>query len=514
MHVSKLKWWFAAAVVVAAAFLLYRFLPAADGTSKTPAFPAQLDTHKSYAILATEQAAAEYGKGIAVAKQLHPKAWYKEFTPERIGDVEAWLFHTQPYYALIFITPSELDINLAWRWLRMSTRLDDDVFVDVRTGFITGRTPQAVLRLMQRIQGVAEGSLSMPAVCIDNLSVNTAAAKRAFQKVPGSYLIPVLAQGMEIYTISHGRRGFSQDRLSSMSGAGMLHLGGHGFPDRIVDTLNGPWINKLILNPCVIFNGACYTGVTGRWFDITTAALTERSVDRENAFSLAMLANQAVAYLAALHADHGIPVYQEMEYLAFEGCSLGDIIKHTHDSVILANQGQLPSLPLLAGGMASPFHTPAQIMLAGTASRVLFGDPSLVLLRPFTDRPFDITITPAENELLVTASLKNTHLKATYTDTFFSDLTQGKAPFNDRALISFALPDSSEAVTAVEVVGVSANGSRLSGSLKGYAVEQTRERLLLHVQIDLPASGYMTSAFRKAGSIVEIKVLLAAKAST
>jgi len=53
MHVSKLKWWFAAAVVVAAAFLLYRFLPAADGTSKTPAFPAQLDTHKSYAILAT-----------------------------------------------------------------------------------------------------------------------------------------------------------------------------------------------------------------------------------------------------------------------------------------------------------------------------------------------------------------------------------------------------------------------------------------------------------------------------
>ena len=38
-------------------------------------------------------------------------------------------------YALVFIEPDELDVNFAWSWLKIACGLDDDPFVDVRTGF-------------------------------------------------------------------------------------------------------------------------------------------------------------------------------------------------------------------------------------------------------------------------------------------------------------------------------------------------------------------------------------------
>src|SRR5205085_6809887 len=99
------------------------------------------------------------------------------------------------------------------------------------------------------------------------------------------------------------------------------------------------------------FNGACYTGVTHRWFEPTASGLQSRTVAASDCFCLKMLQTPAVAYLAALHPDHGMPVYQEMEYFAYRGATLGDVIKHTHDGVILSAGGKLPALaPLKDGG--------------------------------------------------------------------------------------------------------------------------------------------------------------------
>src|SRR5438128_4154510 len=95
-----------------------------------------------YVILATTRAAGEYKSAIERATALHPNASRADFDPNHLDALLATLRERQPRYALVFIMPDELDVNLAWAWLAMTTKLDDDPFVDVRTGFITGATPK------------------------------------------------------------------------------------------------------------------------------------------------------------------------------------------------------------------------------------------------------------------------------------------------------------------------------------------------------------------------------------
>ena len=329
-----------------------------------------------------------------------PDAEMSEFNAEDITSLENLLKELRPHYCLIFLMPDELDVNLAWAWLKMACAIDDDPFVDARTGFITGENPDAAFRFVKRIADAVNGHITLPAAFIDNLGPNEVMKKDGWSKQPGSFMIPVLAAKYPTYTISHGLEGFTKEKLEEMSGAGLIHFGGHGYPARIVNCLNGPFVRRVPFAPSVIFNGACYTGVTGRWFDISMGKAKQENVPVSHSFSLGILANQAVAYLAALHPDHGIPVYQEMEFMAFTGSSLGDVIKHTHDGVIIAGGGQLiPLDPLTEGTRFS--LTPAEIMLKGTASRILFGDPSLKVMEAATDPPLEVSLSSEEDLSLI-----------------------------------------------------------------------------------------------------------------
>jgi hypothetical protein len=109
--------------------------------------------------------------------------------------------------------------------------------------------------------------------------------------------------------ISHGKEGFGDDHLASMEGAGLIHLGGHASPDRVDDGVTGTQARRLKLSPCVVFSGACYTGVTGRWFDQWHSdRVTEGHAAPADSFCLNLLQNQAVAYLGVVHPDHGVRV--------------------------------------------------------------------------------------------------------------------------------------------------------------------------------------------------------------
>jgi hypothetical protein len=321
-------------------------------------------------------------------------------------------------------------------------------------------------------------------------------------------MIPVLERRLGLVTISHGVEAFTDERLASMNGAGIVHLGGHGHPDRVDEGLRGEQVRNLKMSPCVVFNGACYTGVTHRWYEQWTpeGKVAEKTVPAADCFCLNLLRNEAVAYLAALHPDHGVPVYQEMEHLAFSGAPLGDVIKYTHDGVILGSGGRLPKFERFASGMPLPQWTPSDVMLKGTASRVLFGDPALMVLDAFTNAPFSIVQKEKDGALHVTAILSNPLLKSSYTDTYHADLARDKNLFNDRALIVADLPQGWNSVSGVEVVGVKAGGHAMQHRLVGYAVERDGDKRRLHVQVDIPSVGYMQSPFRVAGAEVELKV--------
>jgi hypothetical protein len=505
--------WIIWVVVGAAVALVWIALPLAvflggawQRTRPREPLPVRLDDRGPYLILSTQAATEEYATAIALANDLHPDAMEGLLSTEDLAPTKDLLRRRRPYYILVFLLPGELDVNFAWRWLKLTAEVDDDPFVDVRTGFVSGESAEAVADFVGRIRDALQGRLKLPGALVDNLGPNPMAPRSAFTKMPQNPMIPVLGQRVGITTISHGTQGFTEKRLDSMAKAGLVHFGGHGYPDRIEDGLLGRHVRDLRLAPCVVFNGACYTGVTERWYDVSSGAVEQRDVEPEDSFCLAILRNSVIAYLAALHADHGIPVYQEMEYMATTGASLGDVVKHTHDGVVMGAGGDLPDLPELDEGTKLADWTPADFMLRGTAARVLFGDPALIVTDAFTDPPFDITAEQRDDEALtVTASLRNAALKSTFTDTYYSDMS-ATDQFNDRALIAFELPEGWETVGSVEVVRVEADGKQLSNRLIGFAVEEDRSRRRLHVQVDLPSTGHMQSEFRRAGAEVELVV--------
>lgn len=467
---------------------------------------ARLDTNGPCLLLSTEAAARDYAEALAEARKLHPGAPELVFRPENLAEIATAFKNRLPRYALVLILPQELDVNFAWAWLALTTQANDDPFVDVRTGFITGETPAAAAAFVRRIRTAVEERTPLAGLAVDDLGPNTTAPKDAFVQSQGNFMIPVLGQRLGLSTISHGTQGFGSDRLTCLHGAGLVHFGGHGYPDRVVDGVDSGLVRQLKLSPCVVLNGACYTGVTGRWFDLQ-GRLAERQVSAGQSFCLGLLSNNVLGYLAALHPDHGIPVYQEMEFLATDGASLGDVIKHTYDGIILAAGGRLPSLAPFTNGMPFPAGTPADVMLQGTASRVLFGDPTLILSPAFAAPSFDIHVDREDAKALrVTAVLKNDQLKATFTDTYHADLSSNPDLFNDRALITCQLPEDWQTVQEVEVIQVNASGKPLKSRIVGFGVAQEGGTRFLHVQVDVPTTGFMQSAFRVPGARVQLRV--------
>jgi len=486
------------------------WLTRGDGGSpddRAKSLTVSLDRVGPYLVFVTAAARRDFHGALTEIKELHPEAVEADLDLADLSSAREALIKHNPRFALLLVKPDELDVNFAWRWLRLATEVDMDPFVDVRSGFITGETPEAAAGFIRRIASTVREERLLPKAFVDNLGPNGVAAPESFSVTPASFMIPVMAREMEISTISHGKRGFSEQRMGSMDNAGLVHFGGHGYPDGIIDCLRGPWVRKLVLSPCVVLNGACYTGVTGRWFEARNL-VREQNIAPNLSFCLGMLTNNVVAYLASLHPDHGVPVYQEMEFMAVTGASLGEVMKYTHDGVILGAGGRLPELPPLKDGEPVAAQTPEEIMLRGTTARVLFGDPALTVGRAFAAAALDVSAAPsADGSLIVTARLGNDMLRSSFTDTYHSDLAAVKNGFNDRALISFELPVDFGLVTAVEALdATAAGGKKLRHRLVGWGVELDGGRRLLHVQVDLPSSGYMQSEFRTKGSAVKLSV--------
>ncbi|MFZ5569498.1 MAG: hypothetical protein ACOZF0_03780 [Thermodesulfobacteriota bacterium] len=466
-----------------------------------------MDSRGPYLILGTEKAVAAWEQAILAARNLHPGAEWMVFDPLRLQEVKERLARISARYAMVFIRPEELDVNLAWAWLRMVTEIDADPFVDVRTGFITGETPESVLRFVQRIERAANGAIRLPARFVDNLGPNSDMDRTDCATYPSNFMIPALGKRMALTSISHGTQGFTRDRLTLMQNAGLVHYGGHGYPDRIVDSLNGVFVRRIRFAPHIFFSGACYTGVTHTWFETDGGRIREKQVSPATSFALGVLGGEAVAYLAAVHPDHGIPVYQEMEYLAYSGASLGESMKYTHDGVVLAAGGKLPELNPLADGQPAPEMTAAEVMLNGTASRILFGDPALRAMAAFALPPFTISATPrAGGEIIIEAVLRNPDLKSTFTEAYYSDLSR-TGQFNDRALVSCPLPKNNQVVRQIEIKSVTAGGKTIPSRLVGFGLETDQDGIYLHILLDLPSTGYQEGPIR----VSDAKLILAAR---
>ncbi|MBT9585375.1 hypothetical protein IV102_18675 [bacterium] len=444
-------------------------------------------------MLVSPSAGQQFKQTVMAAHNLHPRALQLSLDPARPQALLPALRKLRPRYAMLVMTPREIDVDFAWRWLQVSIALDDDPLVDVRCGFATGVDDVAASALLDRTRAASRGELTLPAILLDHLGPNPQVARDSFQESRSNFMIPVFSKNFRQRCVSYGVGRCSH--LESLNGAGLIHLGGHGTPDRIVDGLTARQLKGAKLSPCVVFSGACHTGVTAGWYDQTR----RRQVSPVDSFCLQLLQKPVLGYLAALHSDHGMPVYQELEFLAMSGNSLGEVIKHTQDGVILGFGGKLPDFPRLD---QKTDWGPSQAMLYGTASRILFGDPALVPMKPIAAPPFEIS---RKSGLQFTARVKNFGLSSTFTDTYHSDLTRAPAPFNDRALLKIELPPKTASIEP-EILGCRGWFTQVPYRLVGYALEREGSRRYAHLQIDVPATGMFQSPLRNPGWELELKI--------
>jgi len=221
---------------------------------------------------------------------------------------------------------------------------------------------------------------------------------------------------------------------------------------------------------------------TGRSYGSTTKAWAEWAAAQQKE----VLTNQQ--YSLVMQMANGVAQHDFAQELLSEGVA------------------ELPALEPFMDDMPSPQWTPSDVMLKGTAARILFGDPALIVSEPFTKPPFDVSLAVIDSDqLIITATLTNTKLKSEYTDTYHADLASNKQLFNDRALIIVDLPDGWEDVERVNVMSVRLGEHESPHRLVGHVVEEDDDVRRLHVQVDVPTTGYMQSRFRQSSATVVLK---------
>lgn len=407
----------------------------------------------------------------------------------------------KPDFVLMVMRPETIDLNFAYDLLDTASRIDDDPFVDFCYGIITGRSPEATLSFMKETQAVRDDPGLIPGGAIDVLGPNGIDSSEV-SIWPYAMTLPYLWR-YKCKSLNHGMRGYPDDRLKDLEGYGIIHFGGHGIPDRIENGITAEQIGRVNLSHALFFNGACWTGVTHSYFDFRHGRI-EKKVCKDP-FCLRVLDKRPAAYFAAVHPDHGIPVYQEMERLFYTGASLGEVMKYTYDQVVLASRGMDCKLSKWKPGAPTPTTGRGKTELYGSAARLLYGDPRVKPIIEPVAPPYRADVEKTLEGLYVQAVMNNLLLRFTHMDTFSGDLCAESVPFNDRMYLQLNIPKD-VSVGEVEIVSAKGRNGDLKHRLVAYALEEWRGKRILHVQIDFEATAYQVSPYRDKSSIVELLI--------
>ncbi len=464
-----------------------RAAPVADSALTRPE-AADLD-----AVLTPADLPSEWHTVVEAVLAAHPEATRVEFDPADLDALPAALREAERLEcAALVLPPDRIDVNFAWGFLDAASRVDDDPFVDFVYGVLTGAAPEDAIALVKRAADPPE----LAARLLDSMGPNMLDNDKVIEH-PRLWWGDWMRDALERQGMNNGQLGFADNALEKLEGYGYIHFGGHGYPDRIDQGLTAEQLSRTRLSPCVVWNGACSTGVTWRYFESewSTGVVREKTVRAEESFCLRMLAQPVLGYFAATHPDHGVPVYQEMERLFTTGCTLGEAMKSTYDAVVIANGGERLPLLQLADGDPIPPWGPTEFMLYGTASRLLYGDPTARPTEAFGEAAVEAEL--AGDELTLT--VRNPGVAFSLMDTFHGDMAAQEGGFNDRLYAAVEIDDPSRSAVR-DVTAHDADGEGLQARLVGAAVEKWQGKTLLHIQIDVPSSGYQQGPIRVEGA--------------
>ncbi len=358
--------------------------------------------------LAAAKALAEWRHGRLVT----------DFDPEAPERVIPLLREAGARHVALVLPKEDIDTNTQRRFLMAAARLDDDIFLDVGYGFITGTEKTAPLDLVARAKTLAErGS--------EKRWIGTGVASQIKSVVyegagdPAARLAGFSGRSIYWGSIESDPEvlDFVKRELPKIEAGGFVDFGGCGDPEGIwlfsdqrnmqrekhwafdpkkvgydpkgeMPRITADLIRLMHLENTVVFTGVCHIGTLHRVFvegDIVstfgrTSGHTEYVIPEGKSVAAAMLDTGVAAYICPLGPNHGYRTLQESQEAFERQLSLGDVLRSTYNDIAVA-QGKQPELDLYAQGKDDVDAARGAAMYGGGANRTLYGDPAL---RPFT----------------------------------------------------------------------------------------------------------------------------------
>jgi hypothetical protein len=321
----------------------------------------------------------------------HHRAPVLRFDPANVAPLLPALKAAAPRHVAVVVRPEQLDFDLQRRLLALATNVDDDPFVDFAFGYVTGRDAAAATALAQRgIERTPQkaASIALAAGGCPKSSVHTVPF---LLRRRGLDSLQLLGAGDE----NARDVPFWRENLPKLNGRDVVTFAGHGYPHEIVGGPTFAELAGLDLAGTVVLNVACYTGVTGRWFDYDhrRGVMVQRVVAPAESFCLALLDTGVLGYTAYLSPRPAGPELEtDLAALVGDGLSLGEARRRDYDKTVLGMLGfgeeRLQPGPVADGTkLPQPLDAVRDIMLEGALGGVVFGDPACTPFAPMSKQP-------------------------------------------------------------------------------------------------------------------------------
>jgi len=351
-------------------------------------------------------------------------AWRKghlvvDFDPRAPERVAPRLRELGARWVALVLAPEDIDTNTQRRFLMAAARLDDDLFVDVAFGYVTGTPATPPLALVERAKRLERDGIARRWV---SASVASQIRSTVYQGAGDPTAARAGFDGRKIYW---GAReadpdvlAFVDEKLPGIEPGGVVTFSGCGDPEGIwlfsdernrerekhwafdaekvgsdpdgeMPRIGADRLSRAHLDGAVVWSGVCHTASLARVFvggDIvstfgTTKGHTEYRIPQGRSLAAAFLDAGAAALIAPVGPNHGYRNLVEAQEALERRLPLGDALRSTYGDVAMS-QRRAPVLGLHLPDALRPDRGIGAIMGGGGANRVLYGDPAL---SPFRD---------------------------------------------------------------------------------------------------------------------------------
>ncbi len=440
------------------------------------------------------------------------------FNPEKPEAIVPKLRQLEPAHVALVVRPEQIDVNSVRAILKMSTTLDKDPFPDFAYGFITGATAADA---QQFVKNIIRASKKKHPRKIGRASVRGGKGKSSASERPyraGELEFPMRA----LWFVAPGGRGsrdqaFIDENLKSLGGLGAILMGGHGMPWEIGSGPRAEDVAGVILFPAVVFNYACYTGVTHRYpqrkYQGGSYVIHLKEVEAEKSFALSVIGAGATGYTAYVNPRPAGPELSVDFDRVLAGSTLGDARRNDYNKIVLGYLGfgeaGIAAPPVKDGEKKTrdQMQPVRHLMLDGATGGILYGDPAF---RPYPEArkslPLKTEVKRTGKEIQVTMRVSAMSVFVWCSDPFRQFKPEKSRAMAKKIYGRIEMTGNIGKIRSVRVKEATLGGSPVETLPVVWAEENDRGRRFLHLKANFEQT-------RKRGEVV-VRLVASEKAAT